>query len=288
MTKLGQFENMPDDEYRKTDALANSDALLIARSPSDFVWSKTAPTDPNKINTTDIGKALHCALLEPERFDDLVFVSSFKGRNTKGFQDEQLNNHDKLVLTNDEAEQVRIMVASVMAHPTAKMLLEANGPCESSVFVKDSDTGMNLKCRPDKDLVNSMGLILDIKSTSSIEDWRSDREWINPLFKFNYGHQGSFYTDVCEQHYGKEIERFVFLVIQKTIELGRYPVAVISISRDELIEQGFWTQHRVNIDRYKTCIENNNWIHFESFNLPVPDDYGDIGEVEVTFDEVQS
>jgi len=277
-----------DTVYRAANGLANSDALMIECNPSDFVWSKSAPRDNRKANTMDIGTALHCRLLEPEKYKDTIFVSSVKGRSTKKFQDEQDEHKDKIVITQEEFDHIELMGKSVYAHPSARGLLNLVGDCESSVFAKDKLTGVNLKCRPDKDAVESNGIIIDVKTTMSLDDWRSDKEWINPLYKFNYGHQASFYTDVLEQHYNTTIESFVFLVVQKSIKLGRYPVGVFQISRDELIGMGFWDKHRANIDKFKRCTDNDDWVHSESFNFKsnFNEDFSD--DIEVTFaDEVK-
>ena len=144
--------------YRAADGLANSDAQMIEKNPGDFVWSKSAPRNGAKSKTTDIGTALHCAILEPEKYKDHIVVSEFKGRTAKGFEAEQLANKDKVVLTKDEYDQVNLMAKSVFCHPSAKSILDLNGDCESSVFVKDEETGVNLKCRPDKDAVESASI----------------------------------------------------------------------------------------------------------------------------------
>jgi exodeoxyribonuclease VIII len=279
---------LSDAIYRAADSLANSDAMMIEDNPSDYVWSKDAPRDNRKANTMDIGTALHCRLLEPEKYADTIFVSSVKGRSTKKFQDEQEENKGKIVITQEEFDHIELMGKSVYAHPSASGLLALAGDCESSVFVKDKITGVNLKCRPDKDAVESNGIVIDVKTTMNLDDWRSDKEWINPLYKFNYGHQASFYTDILEQHYNTTIESFVFLVVQKSIKLGRYPVGVFQISRNELVEMGFWDRHRGNIKKFQRCTENNDWIHSENFNFGNSFDEGFSDDIEVTFaDEVK-
>lgn len=275
---------LSDVIYRAADGLANSDALMIEHNPGDFLWSKDAPRNSAKSKTTDIGTALHCAILEPEKYKEHIIVSEFKGRTAKGFEAEQLQNKDKVLLTKDEYDQVNLMAKSVMSHPSAKSIIEMQGDCESSVFVTDSKTGTSLKCRPDKDLVESAGIIVDVKTTASIDDWRSDKEWVNPLYKFNYGHGASFYTDVLEQHYNTRIESFVFLVIQNSVALGRYPVAVFQISRDELVDLGFWNRHRANITEFSRCQKENDWVHTETFNFYNGDDYIGDDDIEVTFE----
>ncbi len=258
---------LDDVTYRNAEGLANSDALMIENNPGDFLWSKSAPRNNAKSKTTDIGTALHCAILEPEKYKEHIVVSALKGRTTKGFEAEQLENKGKVVLTKDEYDQVNLMAESVKAHPSAKYLLDLAGDCESSVFVKDRETGVELKCRPDKDCVESANIIIDVKTTANIDDWRSDKEWVNPLYKFNYGHGASFYTDVLEQHYNTTIDSFVFLVIQNSVALNRYPVAVFQISRAELVDLGFWDRHRSNISEYSRCKSQSDWVHTESFNF---------------------
>lgn len=267
--KVGLFTDIEQDEYRAIDALANSDAIMIENNPADYIWSRNAPTNFSKVMAKDIGSALHALLLEPEKYDDMIFVSSVKGRQTKTFEQEIVDNPDKIVLTQEEAEQVKIMAGSVFAHPTASKLLSANGDNECSIFIKDKQTGANLKIRPDKNIFEQTGYILDIKKTDDLSKWRSDKEWINPLYTLNYGHNASFYTDVVEQHYNREAKGYVFLCVQSKVELGKYPVGVFVITKEKMIEMGFWARHRVNIEKYKKCLDSDNWIHFESFKQEI-------------------
>lgn len=280
--KLGLFTDIPQDKYRKIDALANSDAVMIERNPADYIWSRNAPINYSKVQTKDFGTALHCALLEPVEYEDLVFVSSVKGRNTKSFEQEVIDNPDNIVLTADEAEQIKVMVGSVNAHPTAAHLLAQQGQAECSVIANDSERSVLLKCRPDKNLIESIGICLDVKTTGCIDDWRSDKEWINPLFKFDYGHQAAFYMHALSLHYGFEVNRFVFIAVSSSIALGRYPVGVFEVTKDQLIAWGFWQRMLSNIERFKKCSDNNDWLHSESFNFYSDDEYTD--DVEVVFD----
>lgn len=280
--KLGLFTDIEQDDYRAIDALANSDAIMIENNPADYIWSRNAPTNYSKVQTKDFGTALHCALLEPEKYKDLIFVSSVKGRNTKSFEQEVIDNPDNIVLTADEAEQIDVMVGSVNAHPTASNLLSFDGATECSVIANYDELNVLLKCRPDKDLIKSIGACLDVKSTASIDDWRSSKEWINPLFKFDYGHQAAFYMHVLSLHYGYEVNRFVFIAVSTSVALGRYPVGVFEVTKDNLIAWGFWQRMLANIERFKHCRDNNDWLHSESFNFYSEDDYSD--DVEVVFD----
>ena len=280
---IGKYQ-ISDDEYRKAKGLANSDALMMINNPSDIKWSEKAKRDNTKTQTADFGTALHCKVLEPNRFDDLIFVSSVKGRSTKKFEEEQKENKGKIVLTQEELNLINNMFDSIYSHPTANELLSAQGDCESSIFVNDSELDVLLKCRPDKDCFKKIKCLIDLKTTANIDDWRSDQKWINPLYKFNYGHQASYYLDICEQHYNMEADSFIFIAVEKNTTFGRHRVGVFQISKYELIELGFWGSHRNNIEEYKRCLEGDDWIHTESFKFISESSYEDDLEIEVVYE----
>lgn len=268
-----------NDEYRKMEGVANSDLLMVKKNPSDYTWSKVAPVDNSKVATKDFGTALHTALLEPEKFDDDVFVSSVAGRTTKTFIKEVNDNHDKVVLTEVEAEQIRIMQASALCHPAMNLFLTAEGDRESSIFVYDDEFEIWLKCRPDVDAFEKHGFIGDLKSTTSISDWREPVEWKNPLFKFDYGHTAAFYIYTMSKFYGKPVDTYKFGLSQKTIELGKYPQSVFTITRGELETLGFWDDMLNNLGEYSRRFKTDDWVYEEVFPIFGRDD------MEVTFDD---
>lgn len=282
--------NMSDKDYRAADGVANSELKLIENSQSDYVWSKNAPVDATKNEAAQLGTALHCKLLEPERYDDLVLVASVKGRTTKAFQEMQADNPNNIVLTPDEAEKINIMAASVAAHPSASAIINALGDCESSIFATDPETGVLLKCRPDKDCVKSLGALVDVKTTAIIDDWRAkdslgnNLRWVNPLFAYGYGHQAAFYLYVASLHYGFDINKFTFVVVSKSISMGKYPVGVFSVTRQELQAWGFWDRMLDNIEKYQMCHETNAWVAEEGFSFEIIHDDNVDGEVKVTFE----
>lgn len=261
--KYGLF-NISDTEYRALPALSNHELQLFAKDPSLYVWNKTAPVDPSKSQTADFGSVLHLMLLEPHLFDEKVLVSSVKGRTTKTFVDEQIANPGKYVLTESEVDQLKVMHLSCMANPMFKRIMAAKGIGEASIVVHDKDRDIDLKIRVDW-LIESMKLPCDIKTTDDIEKWRSDREWINPLYAMGYGYTASFYLHALSLHYGEDINEYVFPIIQKSSSIGRYPASVFRITRDELDSMGFWAATQSNIDRFTDAFHRNDFVSFEQF-----------------------
>lgn len=256
--------DISDKEYRAIPALSNHELQLFAKDASLYVWNKNAPVDPNKAQTADFGNVLHIMLLEPENFDSKVIVSSVKGRTTKTFIDEQIQNPDKIVITEAELDQARVMKLSALANPMFKRILDSQGKGEQSIVVNDKERDIDLKIRVDW-LIDSVALACDVKTTSDIEEWRSDKSWINPLFKFGYGYTASFYLHAMSIHYGKDINEYVFPIIQKSASLGRYPASVFRITRDELEAMGFWSATQANIDSFAKAYHANDFLSFEQF-----------------------
>jgi exodeoxyribonuclease VIII len=264
---IGQFD-IPQAEYRAIDALSNGEAQMFAKNPSAYIWNKTAPLDSSKANTADTGTALHALLLEPETYDDLIKVASVKGRDTQAFKKEQAEYPDCIVMTEKEEEQVRIMAQSAKCDPMFNALLNADGECETSIVVWDEERGIYLKIRPDKvAVIGESFLLTDAKTTATLDDWRTDKPWLNPLFKHGYGHTAAFYLHAASIHYGVELTEYAFAVVQKSASLGRYPVSVFTISKDELIEMGFWGAMQANLDHFADRLKSNNFMTAERFPL---------------------
>lgn len=263
--KLGKFTSMADADYRALPALSNGELQLFAKNPSLYVWNKAAPADPVKSTTADFGRALHMMLVEPERADDGILVSSVKGRTTKTFIDEQINNPDKIVVTEDEFTQLKTMMLSAKCNPMFERLMRT-GDGEVSFVVYDKERDLYLKCRVDW-LIESGANVLpcDVKTTADIEDWRSDRSWINPLFKHGYGHTAAFYLHALSLHYGKELHEYAFPIIQKSSSLGKYPASVFNITREELEYMGFWSATQKSITHFAERFHANDFVSFESF-----------------------
>ena len=270
------IKNISMQEYRDDPALSNHELQIFRGNPSNYIWNKNAPQDPAKATTSEIGTALHALLLEPDTYDDLIIVSDVKGRTTVAFQKLQLENPDNIVLTEVEAEHIKFMALSAKCNPMFEYLLSSKGACESSIFVTDPETGLELKIRPDKIVDNyslNKPLLGDVKTTANLDDWRSDVKWENPLFAYGYGFTAAYYLYVGSIHFGVELDEYCFLVVQSSASLGKYPASVFTITKDELIHYGFWQEMLETLRYFKACKDSNNWLTKESFpEFYVPED----------------
>lgn len=260
---------LSNDEYRAREGVSNSDLILMGRSASDYIWSKDAPRDNSNTGAVDYGTALHAAILEPETFNDSVIVwTNTKTRETKAFIEFAAEQpDDKVILLESEYDKLRFTVDGLNYHPAINRALAAKSDNEASIFVYDNARNIMRKIRPDKDSIPYGGIMLDIKGVPLIDDLRDTARWKNPLFTHNYAHNAAYYMDTGSIFYGEQINEYHFLAIQKTIEIGRYPAAIIKITREELEQLGAFDEMNYNLDKYATCLHNNEWEEVERFPI---------------------
>lgn len=232
----GLHRAVPDAVYhRKVLGLASKSALdRFARSPAHYLaWLRGAETDETP--ALHLGKAVHCAMLEPARFDREYIaepewgpcranaelgVSTEQGRENKKRRDAwRAARAGAPTLTVDEARSIRGMVASVLAHPLASRMLE-QGDAEVTLRWLDQPSGLACKARLDW-LVPSLSMIADIKSTQDA----SPDGFRRSVAKYGYHRQDAFYRDGMRA-IGAPVEHFAFVACEKE---APYAVAVYSL-----------------------------------------------------------
>lgn len=246
------IKDMPNEDYHSTKAVSKTVLDLIEKDGHYAKWAKDCPQDSEKIKTFDFGDAMHAICLEPDRLDsEFVVLPEINLRTNAGKQEkaEFLEaNKDKKILTFDEKKQLNLMFESVMAYYPTRELIEADGVAEGSYFWIDEETGLECKCRPDKE-IESRGLLVDVKTTPLIS------KFAYSVDDYRYYVQDPWYTDGVSKCKDGQPFRMEFLVIQKNIECGRYPVALFSLPEDAII---YGRQiYRDNLNRYRDFLSSD-------------------------------
>lgn len=249
-----------NDEYHKRTEISKTQLDMINSDPCLLEWSRNCPQDSKKMSTFDFGDAMHAICLEPDRLkSEFVVMPELNLRTNAGKEERDsfiAENAGKKILTADEHKKLNLMFDSVMANPEARKLIESAGLAESSWFWTDSDTGVDCRCRPDK-LVDN--LLIDVKTTDTIAGFAKSVDM------YRYYVQDPFYCDGLEAN-GLDDASMVFLVIQKTVEIGRYPVVVRRLPI-EAIEYGRM-EYKRNLDEYRRFLEHGKT---EPTELPMSD-----------------
>lgn len=250
MSGLRFIENMPNAEYHSGGGISKTTLDLAHKDVYAPEWAKKCPQDSEKIKTFDFGDAMHAICLEPHRLkSDFAVMPALNLRTNAGKEAKEeflLENADKAILTDDDYKKLNLMFESIIAHPESRALIEAEGIAEGSYFWIDDATGLECKCRPDKHIA-SAGLLVDVKTTPDLS------KFCYSVDDYRYYVQDPWYCDGVSR-FGGQV-RMEFLVIQKTIECGRYPVGVYRLP-DEAIEYGR-NQYRADLEKYARFLDSS-------------------------------
>lgn len=237
-------ESMSNSEYHSGNSVSKSTLDMVAADLFKPAWARKCPQDQDKIKTFDFGDAMHAICLEPDRLkSEFVTMPPFNLRTNQGKADKEAfikEHEDSKILTSDEYKKLNLMFESVMAHLPARALIEAEGIAEGSYFWVDESTELECKCRPDKH-IQSQGLLVDVKTTPDLN------KFCYSVDDYRYHVQDAWYCGGVSKFYDLPV-RMEFLVIQKTIEIGRYPVMVVKLP-PEAIEYGR-ALYREDLNRY--------------------------------------
>ncbi len=265
--------NMPDTEYHAHPAFGNSDlALIRSRSPAHWKARKAAPdvSTPAKLD----GRALHCAILEPDTFlaryavapadaprdlrhlRDAAKPSDSTRASIQWWDAFDAANAGRIMLKQDDYDLKMRVADNVRSHPALRGYFDApGGVAEASVFATDPETGLAVKCRPDYSVtIGPHRVVLDPKST---DDARAS-VFCKSAYNYGYFQQAAFYTDV---HAWNEtpIDLFLLIAFEKEEPFG---LKVYEVSDDDM-EFGR-QQYRKGLSIAAECVKNDDWPGYDS------------------------
>lgn len=245
------IKDMPSEVYHAHEhSVSNSGLKLISRSPAHFKYAPKRESTRSMV----IGSALHMAVLEPELFlDTYVMLHDADDRRCKDYKDAKEEFGEEFVLVSSECEKIEGIMGRIQSNEVVQELLSLPGHNELSGFSTDPDTGVMCRHRFDK-LTNS-GIGIDLKTTI---DARSDA-FSRSIYTYGYHVQAAFYADQYEWVTGKDLEDFVFIVVESespfAVKMYRLGQESIDIGRE---------QYRRALDEYARCKNTGIWPAYES------------------------
>lgn len=214
----GIHRNVPEALYhRKELGVVSASALAkFAKSPATYAHWVNADDDADEepSDALALGKAFHCAALEPERYaQQYVVAPSFgdcRKRENKLARDAWRKvNKGRTPIDLETARQIDRMVLALREQPVAGTLLE-EGDAEVTIRWRDAETGLECKARADF-YREELAAIADLKTTEDATAWGFRRSVANYL----YHRQASFYLEGFAA-VGAPADSFVFLAVEKT------------------------------------------------------------------------
>lgn len=271
------YEDVPDAEYHAETRFISKHALdAIADCPEKYKAEIDGKIPRNETPSMRLGSALHCAVLQPERFEArYAVVPENVDRRTKAgkaaFEEWEAQNAGKVILKAEEMETVRAMVAAIRAHSKANALLFGTQGVNELTVLFRHPLYENVECKSKIDrFIPSHGLIIDLKTCSSA----SPSAIMNAVKDFRYDVQGEFYKDavrVANDACGKyklpaNGLTFALVCVENK---APYSVAVYLLSLWQSLA-------RASIDHdlgeFIRCRETREWRGYgvESDELPIP------------------
>jgi len=260
----GYYRGLSNEDYHGGEGVSKSQLDLLHKSPALLPWSRNAPEDDEKKSALNVGDAVHAILLEPHRFDDEYAVGPKDApRNTKSGKEAwaefEATLNGRTVLTHEEHRKIQLIRESVLAHPHARWLIEADGDAEASIYWSERSTGQLARVRPDKNIPDYRWIV-DVKTTADMS------KFARSVHDYRYHVQDAMYSDGYAAHFGEEPAGFVFLVVSTSIECARYPVRLFTL--DAEAKQIGRAEYQADMATYNECRERDEWPGIETLSLP--------------------
>jgi hypothetical protein len=243
-------EGLSNEDYHHLKAVSPSQIKILRRSPLHYFDQFLAEDREKKPPTEAMlkGTALHTAILEPQLWDSTVAVlpHAFDRRTKVGKElaaEFAKESAGKIVLSPDDADEVRRMAAAVRKHPAARFLLDLPGRREASYTWTDPETGLECKTRPDWHS-EDRGIVVDVKTAQDA----SRAEFSRSISNYEYHVQAAWNLDA----------QGGLLFLSLVVENARpYGVAVYPAS-EAMLEAGR-RRIQAGMAQLAECWQTNSW-----------------------------
>ncbi|AUR90503.1 putative exodeoxyribonuclease 8 [Vibrio phage 1.144.O._10N.286.45.B3] len=251
MELSGYVVNMPEDYYHTTKGFISKSSLSMLKQ-SVFKFFNQPKRNPTK--AMQIGTALHCAVLEPEKFKQAyIMMPEVKSKALKVYKEAVKDNPDSEIMTGSDCSNLDGMIAAIKGNKAASELLGLDGWCEVSGFHEDADTGVKLRHRFDK--LTKCGIGIDLKKTQSV----APEEIAKTIQKYGYHMQDSLYSDGYEAITGFNLSAFYFIFVEE-----QYPHEVAVVYLDDVSKQVGRDEYKDSLGDYSFYSQNRDKVHNNS------------------------
>lgn len=242
------------ETYRGIDAINASKLLRGLKTAAELREAIEHP-DTESTAALEFGKALHVAVLQPDRFGDLVSLGPINPgtkkcytETSKAWAEFRAETPDSIALiAHDDYEKIQRMRDAIHAHPNARSIVNAAGHRECIQVWNDPETG--ILCKSRHDLIVPSHIFSDLKSTLDIH-------WFdNEADKFGYEIRAAMYA---EGHYAITGDRLPFFLVVASKE-PPYLVDVVEIAPDsDAAIVGRFEYHRL-LRVLRQCRDSGEW-----------------------------
>lgn len=237
--RLGCFPMAADEYFADHSAWSQSMLKVFTdrRRLAEAYYVLKSEVEPEPTDPMRKGTATHTAILEPERFDELVITyprellaknGAVSTNEAKDFRDQHVAA-GRIVLKAAEVATVRAMALSVRRVCGHWLSL----PCrkEHSVYWQDSLTGLRCKCRLDWLIERKKSIVFDLKTTNDA----SPVKFRSRVEDGKYWLQAAQYIDGVKTATGAESVEFYLIAVESEFP---FACAIYSLDHASLVAAG--------------------------------------------------
>ena len=249
-------DQLSNSNYHSDKAIGSTGLKRILVSPAHFKY-------PNPFNATrakEIGTAIHCRILESDRWDKDYKVAECDVRTSAIYKDICKTHPKERVLTSTEYENVRGMQQGVLRNRHCRELIEAPGRYELSLFTTDPITGVSVKVRYDK--LTDAGMPVDLKKCQKAG--RDD--FSRTINNYGYHISAAFYMIAWEWEFGEALDLMRWIAVEE-----QSPHAAMRYKPDPEMMVIANDKVRTALNIYADCLDRGDWPAYdepEEISLP--------------------
>lgn len=246
----GVIPGLSEEIYHAHPALSSTGARLLLDSPARFHYRQSHPQAHKA--AFDLGSAVHAKTLGVGYGVEALDFPDFRTKAAQVARDEAYAAGLIPMLAKDLGIVDDISEA-VLAHPTARALLERPGTAEASVFAHDPRTDVELRCRFDflPDATSGRRIAVDLKTTGKAA---SPKDFARTVASFGYDVQQGHYLDTLALSEGDRDAAMVFIVVEVD---APHLVAVHQL--DVVWSEMGATKARRARELFRECTDTNTW-----------------------------
>jgi|GEM_PF-656467 len=254
---------MTDDEYFAVNAINHSNLKYMKESASKYHFNLLHPRKPSP--AMSLGKAIHCAVLEPDVFDATYAIQESFDKRTKAGKEKAAQwakeNEGKTAITQDDFDIIGRVTDTINNDPFFGNLI--NTPLkEVCFFLRYPKTGHILKCKVDA-FHDEKLILVDLKTTDNAQPFSFNAD----ITKYSYLTQAAIYSHIVSVCIHKEIIGFVILAVEKGRDNDMVPYYF-----DKPDLQAGLGMCEMWLHELKKCEDTNIWPGYErkfrKYNMP--------------------
>lgn len=255
----GIYPSVPNEIYHASAGISASMVMDFAELGAyKYNHKRTGPKQP-PTRCLVSGTLLHSRSLDKElTLPDWAVMkkyTDFRTNEAKQWRDDMIAS-GMSIITAGQLENAKAATKALAEHPEARSLLFCKGQSEVSMVAVDPETGIVMRCRPDK-LPEKGGIIVDLKTTRDC----GPSEFGKDAGKFGYHAKAAYYIDVCAL-LGVEIKHFVWVAIESDAPESKEPsleVAVYSLDHDSSEIEAGRIYYKKHLKELALCAKHDKW-----------------------------